>query len=790
MAAHQTRLRDARSWPFDLSVCVLGLALLTWSLPGVVTDGWKVALALAIGVPLIVVVARFPMLLDGTEDGIEIGFDSSVLMFLLCTLDARAAVAVWGFGVLATQLTSTKRLSSQVFNIGVGISAGAVAAGVLHVVRGPGTGTPRELAAVALAAAAYFFTDYIVSAISVGIESGTPIRGQLVQPGTWIAVACFVPFDLLGYLGAVVLRGSPWWTVSLLVVPLATLLVATRAITRGRENARRLTVLLEAAVRAQTLHEPGEVLDALLADARRLTRLHNVDVRSSPPAEHEIGAQVRRGKEASWVVAPARDRARSTVAADQHALDALAAVSADAFGRLQLTTDMVHYARHDPLTDLPNRGILMDRVAHALHLARRRGVRVALLFIDLDAFKPVNDRFGHATGDAVLVEVARRLVACTRASDTVARLGGDEFAVLLEDVTIGEVIDISDRILALLAQGTDVAGHNVSLGASIGIAYGDGSESVEALLRQADLAMYEAKGRGKAQSVAYEPSIGRARLQRLELVEELRSAITHGDIDVVYQPVVATDTGRIAGVEALARWQLHGTDVPTEVFIRIAEDTGLVVPLGESVLSIVARDAAVIREAAGGPISVSVNASVRQLREPAFVSKVGHIVREMQRTGLVLEITERQGIGDEPGVLEAMRAISAMGVRFAIDDFGVGFSSISYLQDLPAHVIKVDATLSQHIDRDDRACAVLRAIAAMGEAMGLDVVIEGIERESQLALVRDDVHAPYAQGYLMHRPMPLASLLETIRADRARPRSATFDGEPQDGPDVELTPTG
>jgi diguanylate cyclase (GGDEF)-like protein len=789
MATQKARLRDSRSWRFDLSVCILGSALLAWSLPDAMTGGWHVGLALAIGVPLIVIVARFPMLLDGTEDGIEIGFDSSVLMFLLCTLDGGAAVAVWGVGVVATQLASGKRRVSQMFNIGVGITAGAAAAGVLHFVRGTETGTPRELAAVTLAATAYFFTDYVVSAISVGIESGTPIRGQLVQPGTWVAVACFVPFDLLGYLGAVVLRGSPWWTVTLLVVPLATLLVATRAITRGRENARRLTVLLEAAVRAQTLHEPGEVMDALLADATRLTRLRDVELRASPPTEDEIGAQVRRGKEASWVVAPARDRARSTVAADQHALDALAAVSADAFGRLQLTADMVHYARHDPLTDLPNRGILTDRVAHALHLARRRGVRVALLFIDLDAFKPVNDRFGHATGDAVLIEVARRLVAGTRASDTVARLGGDEFAVLLEDVTVGEVVDISDRILASLAQGAEVAGHNVSLGASIGIAYGDGSESVEALLRQADLAMYEAKGRGKAQSVCYEPSIGRARLQRLELVEELRSAIRHGDLDVVYQPVVATETGRIAGVEALARWQLHGTDVPTDVFIRIAEDTGLVVALGESVLATVARDAAAIREAADGPISVSVNASVRQLREPAFVAIVERTVRDMERTGLVLELTERQGIGNEPGVLDAMRAISAMGVRFAIDDFGVGFSSISYLQDLPAHIIKVDATLSQHIDRDDRACAVLRAITAMGEAMGLDVVIEGVERESQFALVRDDVHAPYAQGYLMHRPMPLAALLQTVRANRTG-RPAAMDDEPLDGPDVQLTPTG
>ena len=223
------------------------------------------------------------------------------------------------------------------------------------------------------AAAAYFFVDYVLSAISVAIDSHTPVRRHLVQAGTWVAVACFVPFDLLGYLAAVVLRSNPAWTLVLLVVPLVTLLINTRAIVHGRENARRLSVLFEAAVRAQALHEPGLVIEGLLVDARRLIRLRDVDVRSSPPTEDEIGAQVRRGKDALWVVAPARDRARSTVGADQHALDALAVICSEAFARLQLTDEMVHYARHDPLTDLPNRGILLDRAAQALHRARRQG---------------------------------------------------------------------------------------------------------------------------------------------------------------------------------------------------------------------------------------------------------------------------------------------------------------------------------------------------------------------------------------------------------------------------------
>src|SRR5690349_14123765 len=429
MAHHRTRLRDSRSWAFDLSLCLIGLTVLVAVLPHAWAGGWHVWLAAALGVPLVVVVARFPMILDGEDGGIEIGFDSTVLMFLLCTFDPRSALAVWGLAVVATQATSAKRLTAQLFNIGVGILAGAAAAFALHTVRGPEIGTPRELVAMVAAAGAYFFTDYVLSAISISIDSETPVRGHLVQPGTWLAVACFVPFDLLGYLAAVVHRSSPWWTLSLLMIPLVTLLVSTRAISRGRENARRLTVLFEAAVRVQALHESPPIIEALLHDARRLVRLRDVQVRNTPPTSFEVGAQVRRGKESAlWVIAPARDRARSTVGADQHALDALAVIIADAFARVQLTEDMGHFARDDPLTDLPNRGILLDRVAHALHIARRRAVRVALLFIDLDSFKPVNDRLGHAAGDEVLVEVSRRLIRCTRDSDTVARLGGDEFA--------------------------------------------------------------------------------------------------------------------------------------------------------------------------------------------------------------------------------------------------------------------------------------------------------------------------------------------------------------------------
>ncbi|MEP6817277.1 MAG: EAL domain-containing protein [Marmoricola sp.] len=760
-------LFKTRSRWFDLAVFAVGLALFGWSTAGVLGDGGAMSAPALVAIPLIVVIAKFPMVLDNGDGSIEVGFDSSILMLLLCTLAPHEALVIWSLGVVVTQITTDKRPQVKMFNVGVGILGGGVSTGVLHAVRGGQIGTPRELLAVTLAAAAYFTADFLLSAVSVAIESDTPLRPHLLQGGTLIAIACFVPFDSLGYLGAVIVRATPWWTLILLAVPLATLLVATRAVTRGGENARRLTVLFDAAVRAQTLSDARQVLDALTGDARRLLRISRVEVRPTPPGAHEIGAQLQDGKEESWIVAPGKLRARSTTTADQQALEAMVAVSSDAFARLRLTEDMTHLARHDLLTDLPNRRLLLDRVKYALRMSGHQDTRIALLFVDLDGFKPVNDRFGHAAGDAVLVDVAKRLTSCVRTRDTVARLGGDEFALLFEDVQPPDVSSACERILSTLSAGVHVAGHHLPLGASIGVAYGDASDTTEGMLRNADLAMYEAKSRGKNQYVEYEPAIGRVRMERLELVESLRTSVATGDINVVYQPVVRAATGRITCVEALARWRSNGADIPPDVFIRVAEETGLVVALGDQVLEQAAGDAAALREAAGGEIGISVNVSAKQLREPDFVNKVECAASTMGDTSLILEITERDGIGGDEASLSAMRTLAAGGVQFAIDDFGVGFSSISYLQDMPIHIIKADASFSENIDRDERACALLRSITMMGEALGLDVIVEGIERPSQLHHLRNDVHAPYAQGYLMHRPMPLEQLLQVVRENRS-----------------------
>jgi hypothetical protein len=284
----------SRGLRFDGAVCAVGLALFVITTALVAQDGIAHTTPSLLGIPLILIVSRFPLVVDNRDGGIEVGFGSCILMFLLCTLDAHDALFVWSLGVMLTQLTTGKRWYSKAFNIGVGIIAGSLAAVVLNLGRGDTVGTERELFAVMLAAVAYFATDYVTSAISVGISSGTSVRRHLLQRGTLLAVLCFVPFDTLGYLGVVVHRSTPEWMLILLAVPLCTLLVATRAVTRARENARRLTVLFDAAVRAQTLSDRDQVVAALVDDARELLYLRQVGARSAR------GCRTATNRSTSW----------------------------------------------------------------------------------------------------------------------------------------------------------------------------------------------------------------------------------------------------------------------------------------------------------------------------------------------------------------------------------------------------------------------------------------------------------------------------------------------------------
>ena len=753
------------SWCFDGAITVAGvllglLAVGAFLFGGYLDTFWLIALV--VGPPVTILMSRFPLVLERSSGGIEVGFDSAVLVFLACFKGIEGALGIWAVGQTLSQITKTKRVDVRAFNVGIGILSGYCAMIVMDTVGGLGSSRPRELLAVGLGCAMFFLVDYVVSAVSLALEEGTPLRDELRQSAGLAALGVFVAIDSLGYLAALVARYLPTFASLLLAVPLLTILVAARALSRGREHRRRLTALFDAAAEAQVVESRADLEVVLRDNVRAAVASRLADLRPDGPGSKEIGARVRGGDHPMWLVAPAINRARASVEADRKALEALAPVGEEAFARLRLTQEMGRLARHDALTALPNRTLFLDRVGQAVSRSRRTGDTLAVLFLDLDGFKGVNDRFGHAEGDELLKTVAARLVGCVRAADSVARLGGDEFAVLVEGVDdVRELDGLCQRVLAALRREIRVVGHEVVVGASIGVAVAAPEDDASGLLRNADMAMYRAKALGKDRFFVYQPSLREENVRRLELVEALRRGIST-ELVVHYQPIVDLITADVTGVEALVRWARPGGLVPPDAFIGAAEESGLISELGERVLARLVEDAPSIVAAAGRPLSLGCNMSAHQLRDPEFVDLVRGAVGALGENTLVLEMTETVVVADDVETDHALRALRALGASLAIDDFGVGFSSIGYLQHLPVDIIKIDRSFTRDVAANPRAAALVDAILVMGAALDLRVVAEGIERQEQADRLRA-AGCTLGQGFLFAKPQPLTDLVRSLR---------------------------
>jgi diguanylate cyclase (GGDEF)-like protein/PAS domain S-box-containing protein len=449
----------------------------------------------------------------------------------------------------------------------------------------------------------------------------------------------------------------------------------------------------------------------------------------------------------------------------------------DMTDRKRLEARLVHEAFHDSLTTLPNRALFRDRVLHALdRIARREGqARATVLFLDLDEFKAVNDTLGHAAGDRLLIVVAERLQRATRLSDTVARLGGDEFAVLLEDLD-GEtdVLAIVSRMRDALHHPLTIDGRVLTMTASVGVAHATSGADADTLLRNADVAMYEAKEAGKARHAVFEPAMYDAIMERLRLESDLREASTDPTLagfSLVFQPIVELATGTAYGLEALLRWQHaeRGATSPVE-FIPLAEHTGMIVPIGawvlrQSCLQLRAWQelwAAEGRDASTLPC-VTINISGRQLAEPDFVDTVALTLKS---TGVpphrvTLEITESVIMQRTEATLATLEALKELGLRLAIDDFGTGYSSLSYLQRFPVDVLKIDRSFVDGVARGASDAALARTIIALGDTLGLRTVAEGIEDRAQ----RDQLRllgCHLGQGYLFSRPLTAPNALRWL----------------------------
>jgi diguanylate cyclase (GGDEF)-like protein/PAS domain S-box-containing protein len=414
-------------------------------------------------------------------------------------------------------------------------------------------------------------------------------------------------------------------------------------------------------------------------------------------------------------------------------------------------------ALHDPLTGLANRAFFLERLHHAATLRQHPPGATGLLYIDVDDFKTVNDRWGHEVGDCVLKTIAERIEGTVRAGDTAARLGGDEFAVVLtEGVEASEALEITERLSESVSRPIDVGSAELLLTVSIGISLGGDADT---MLKEADVAMYRAKANPDVGYAFFDPVLDKAAVRRSHRISELRDAISRGELRLVYQPVVELEECKITGYEALVRWQhpVEGLLPPAE-FIPLAEETGIVVPLGEWVLANACAEGAALRQARARDIQMSVNVSARQLCHPDFLT---HVRSALAASGLpahclTLELTESALLTSGDDVGTTLATLKEMGVILAVDDFGTGYASLSYLQRLPIDVVKIDRSFTAKIDGHSADIVLLRGIIDLGNALELGLVAEGIETQEQHRIVRR-LGCQSAQGYYFGRPAPVAS---------------------------------
>ncbi len=451
--------------------------------------------------------------------------------------------------------------------------------------------------------------------------------------------------------------------------------------------------------------------------------------------------------------------------------------------RKAVEEELEHQAFHDVLTGLPNRVLFHERVHQALAAAPRQGGDVgtpppcvAVLFIDLDNFKRVNDSLGHNVGDQLLAAVGLRILGLAAPGETVARLGGDEFAVLLEH-SPGEsaAVALAEQLAAALGQPFSVGGRHLHVTASIGIATGTpGGNTAEDMLRDADTAMYQAKTGGKSQYRVFDRGLSELVQGRLQLEEDLRRALAQDELRLHYQPIVAIDSGEMIGFEALVRWQhpVRGL-VPPGEFIPLAEETGLIVPVGRWVLVTACRQAREWRRRLGIPLLMSVNVSPPQLRAPGFAADVDAVLRETEcpPASLQLEITESAFLGEDPEVIRVLEGFRTRGIQLAIDDFGMGYSSMGYLKRFRVDALKIDRHFIARLGRDPEDTAIVRSLVSLARDLHLRVSGEGIETEEQWERLRL-LHCEHGQGYYFAKPLAVDAAEAFLRQSRSLPKVA------------------
>ena len=539
-----------------------------------------------------------------------------------------------------------------------------------------------------------------------------------------------------------------------------------------------------------TGHNPGEVIGKtaqLLIG--RMTDSNEIErVRTALLNYESVKAELifyRKDDTPFWV-----DMNTVPISNEQGRVTHFVSVMREVTERKQVEEQLRRNAFHDSLTGLPNRLLFMERLAFTLgHAQRHPGYLFAVLFLDLDRFKVINDSLGHMIGDKLLIEIARRLEACLHSTDTIARLGGDEFTILLENIQGSEdATKVARRVHEELSAPFNLNGHEVFTSVSIGIALSTTKfERPEDLLRGADIAMYRAKALGKACHEVFDTAMHTRVVALLQLENDLRRALERQELQIHYQPIVALATGKIVGFEALVRWQHpdRGLILPSN-FIPIAEETGLIIPLGQWVLHEACRQLKVWQEQfpKNPPLTVSVNLSSRQFSQQSLIGEIRHT---LETTGLAahhlkLEITETAIMENTESAMDMLLQIKEMGIQLSVDDFGTGYSSLGYLYRFPMDLLKIDRSFISRVDIDGEKLELVRTIITLAWNLGMDVIAEGVETTKQLAQLKA-LKCEYAQGYLFSEPL-CGEDVETLLGNPHHPlnnlvKSQLFD-EPAD----------
>jgi diguanylate cyclase (GGDEF)-like protein len=704
----------------------------------------------------------FPLKVLRREETVAYQLDEAFLVTMALLMPPLAVVIAFALASICSQLVLRRPLSRVLFNTGLIVTAAGAALGAIHLFGGQSTTRPSDLIAVVIGAAVFMAVNSSILAM---------VMSTIEEQSFWEAWSDGIRFWTLLWAATVAvgilsaLAGTAHrWALLLALVPIGALQVVLTGALQAREDRSRLDGLLGAAEAAHASMESADVEEAVLSQARELLACREARLGESPPGEGELGARLPGSAYPErWLVVSERRGADNPFGAnDAKLLEGLAAVTATALQNAGLVEQLKHEAFHDALTGLPNQLLFEETVSLALAERRQPERKLAVFVLDVDRFKRVNDSLGHPAGNELLCEVARRLTGAVRGGDTVARMSGDEFTLLVTGLrSTGEAALVAEKVMAVFQAPFSVAGQELYVTASLGIAISpdDGSRP-SVLLKNADIAMYRAKERGRNCFEIYSVDMNAGVEARLALEGDLHQAIDSGQLRVVYQPQIDLLTGRLIGVEALARWD-HPTlgPIAPDTFIPLAEESGLIVALDDWVMRTACAQVRAWGDAGLPRLRMAVNLSGRAFWRARIVERVTEVlaVTGVDPEQLELEVTESMAVDAVADTRPLFRELEALGVRLAIDDFGTGYSALGRLQGLPFHTLKIDRSFVVGVENPHDEAPIVAAMIAMAHALKLEVVAEGVETEAQQSFLTRN-GCDMAQGYLFGRPVAPAEI--------------------------------